>query len=666
MSLPASQNKRHRYAVLLIHTGSPVDLSFVEVWRYLRLKLGGERLIDPMLSWLWTPILHLCILPWQVRSVQRTHRILWVHNGNAITTSGKEELEPLSVHQSGPQNVVPTLGQTAVFGEDACRQLSVSPSPAASPRSCESGSPNDSGPAPLKCGAEMPSAADTAEPPQAFSKPTTSTPIPMLHFSPTSSIQTPNFSGMAHNGASVPQPRDFSLLAGGRPDKSNCSACVYFTSRLASNLQLYFEQQFEALDLDAAVQVECAFLYQKGSVDRALEKFQLLGDYSNMSDSLGDPVVVQKDHLILLPLLPQYNPVGTARSFDAVMRSAFFQHVPRIPSLHFISSYCTSKTFLSSMELHIRSFFRQFGTPAWLFIAFPSALQMALLGKHNTPHSELTFDRDREYRMYEKECFKTFVHLRHMLGLPRTISSLYGSPECGDYMFSSQSSVSPPQAALFHDSYLSDDVRMDSTGAGLPPLRSPASQQQLYTPRGASTNSAPCSSRYPTLSPYPVSRIRLVFVPPQSSASTVPPNRANRQRAASPEKKGQIPSYLSHTVIRDAYRTDRRLYAEERKQKDGGDSSNSPLKPSPHSHGPTPRASVRDRVYVVCPGAVIDDESTLIGVQQKVVQQCEGLWKEVKYIPTLNDSAVHVKLLSGLLSEELKFPPSSSSKSTAS
>ncbi|KAG5490646.1 hypothetical protein JKF63_00768 [Porcisia hertigi] len=61
------------------------------------------------------------------------------------------------------------------------------------------------------------------------------------------------------------------------------------------------------------------------------------------------------------------------------------------------------------------------------------------------------------------------------------------------------------------------------------------------------------------------------------------------------------------------------------------------------------------RAYVVCPGVAVDDVNTLWTIEQRLCPHFQRIgWKEVRYIPALNDSSAHVEMLAAVISSHMQ------------
>lgn len=278
--LDAKNNRRHRYAVLLLHAGGPARLSYPSVWSYLDQHLSSRRVVDIIPQWMWQPILLAVVLPLRLKEARKTYSSSWIRTG--------------SVRSSIP---------------------------------------------------------------------------------------------MGSNG------RPLNPNAGATP-------CVFYAAQLAKRVQTALEERVEAAgyDADVAVQVEVGFVHQRGSVNEALQRFQLLGNYAGLVDSEQKPAVVMEEHLVVLPLYPQYDSMHAGAAFDGLVRAGFFAN-RTIPHLEFIRSYCDHRAYIRALEEHVRGYFGENGAPDWLFVVFNGVPQRVV----------------QDGDCYQVECQRTYQALRHAL-----------------------------------------------------------------------------------------------------------------------------------------------------------------------------------------------------------------------------------------------------------
>lgn len=63
----------------------------------------------------------------------------------------------------------------------------------------------------------------------------------------------------------------------------------------------------------------------------------------------------------------------------------------------------------------------------------------------------------------------------------------------------------------------------------------------------------------------------------------------------------------------------------------------------------------RPTAYIVCPGVALDDVATLWTIEKRLCQQCRHWgWKDVQYIPAMNDTDAHVSTLAKVLAPHLQ------------
>lgn len=162
--------------------------------------------------------------------------------------------------------------------------------------------------------------------------------------------------------------------------------------------------------LEAAIQVEVAFWGQRGSIDSALERFRHLGNYAGVVDDQDRPMKVEDEHLIVLPLYPQYCSTTSAVAFDAVMGSKYFARHRTVPHLHYIRSYCHHACYIQALEEQIRQFICVHGIPDWLCVVFERCQRRLVT----------TGD------CYQSECVRSFQLLRDALSQEHHVASPLG------------------------------------------------------------------------------------------------------------------------------------------------------------------------------------------------------------------------------------------------
>lgn len=316
--LPLQQNKRTRYAVLLVHTGGPADGSWCEMWRYLSVKFTVES--SSLLKWLWDPVIRLCIAPLHVAKAQQLHESMWIVKGQRPRPSIEKEQRQLQEQKEDGSSVASS---------------------------------------------DVEERTQTADP--------------------------------------TDDDDEESLLA--LPQR--CMPSVYYVTLLAQRVQQMIQGRLSRYP-NVAVQVECAFAYQPGSMEAAIQRFHLQGDLSNRSHTASSSV--REEHLIVLPLLPQYSPAIT----PYIYRSTLFSHAVLrnsvTPNVHFLSRYGSNPHYILALERHIRQAFFSSGPPQYLFLVFP------MLRRDDVEH--------------RCECFRTFVYLQRVLQKSRS-SSRQASPREG-------------------------------------------------------------------------------------------------------------------------------------------------------------------------------------------------------------------------------------------
>jgi protoheme ferro-lyase len=184
---------------------------------------------------------------------------------------------------------------------------------------------------------------------------------------------------------------------GGNPDRRRTAggsvvtaAVVASAEQLAHLLEKWMHHKLMDRD-DVSVQVEVGFYHRSGSVEAALERLQLRGNYGkDARDSSGAPIVVESESLIVLPLYPQHKAELTGTVWDAVMRSPYFQRHHSIPNVHFIRNYAYNEVYLDTWHRHIRSYMGRHGTPDWLFVVF-HRMQKSMTASEDTYREEYTY-----------------------------------------------------------------------------------------------------------------------------------------------------------------------------------------------------------------------------------------------------------------------------------
>lgn len=650
--IPADQNRRTRYAVLLLHTGGPADVSWIHIWNFLRHKLSGKRLVDPIPSWLWTPFLHLCVLPWRVFSAQQAQKSMWIYHSDPIVDA---YAQPDAFHHPDqPDNVEETR-------ESPC-------SPAGSPSSLCGSSEREGGKKVDPFSLNLPRVQPLNMVSASAMRNRHHTHL-IENVSPSSVVGVSGTARTVFNSAMNAGNKKHIESGICKPVSRGYSPSVYYTAKLCYKVQQLLELRLKEHE-DIAVQVECAFAYQGGSIEKALERFHLLGDYSRTVDTDGRPALVREEHLLLLPLFPQYSSVVTSTIYDIVMQSAFFQKSLKIPHIHFRSTYCANPHYIVAMERHIRGYFHQHGPPSWLFVVFSSALKGFLEGDN----------------VYEEECCRTFAYLRRVLGKRREIGS-GRSVQATTPSFSDGGAAADPLGA--HRSHSMSD-----------------SEYGTRPPTAVGLISGRDSMGYDC--PFPTQRIRLIFLPNGSNEMTdadhtsqgdtmgeivsVPGADGNQGAAPSLSEQHKnafqrlklIDPHDPHRVIRSAWEEEkvdgisiplpscRAGYVINPSMSDCSfyslPSGKESAKGKNYITTPFDRRTVLSaavppstqggsaggKVFVVCPGAVVEDVNTLLTVQKKVIQECEKWWSQVSYIPALNDSQSHTELVLELLAEWVK------------
>ncbi|CCW63860.1 unnamed protein product [Phytomonas sp. EM1] len=197
---------------------------------------------------------------------------------------------------------------------------------------------------------------------------------------------------------------------GGPAQSSNTNGqamCVYHLLVLVQYLQKLMTDLLPRLlpalpPGEVSVQVEVAFSSQPRSVDAALERFHFLGNYTGVKDSNQAAACVEEEHLMVLPLYPQYSSVHTAVAFDAITHSNYFTAHRTVPHLHFLRSYATRPAYLHALTTSITRYCAAKGAPDWIFVVFEGLSRRFITSGD----------------CYQVECHRTFTALRAALSTP--------------------------------------------------------------------------------------------------------------------------------------------------------------------------------------------------------------------------------------------------------
>jgi len=100
------------------------------------------------------------------------------------------------------------------------------------------------------------------------------------------------------------------------------------------------------------VTIDYAMRYGKPSIANTLQKFQQQG----------------VDHLVVLPLYPQYAGPTTGSTFDALTKE--LQHWRYIPAIHFLNSYHHNPLYIKALAATVREHIANFGKPDKLVLSY--------------------------------------------------------------------------------------------------------------------------------------------------------------------------------------------------------------------------------------------------------------------------------------------------------
>ncbi|CCW69914.1 unnamed protein product [Phytomonas sp. Hart1] len=150
---------------------------------------------------------------------------------------------------------------------------------------------------------------------------------------------------------------------------------------------------------EISLQIEVAFFSQPRSLDAALERFHFLGNYTSVKDNKEVSACVEEEHLVVVPLYPQYSSVHAGVAFDALTNSSYFAAHRTIPHLHFLRSYATKTAYINALTTSIRRYCAAHGSPDWLFVVFEGLSRRFITSGD----------------CYQVECQRTFTALRTAL-----------------------------------------------------------------------------------------------------------------------------------------------------------------------------------------------------------------------------------------------------------
>nr|AEM25314.1 ferrochelatase [Phytomonas sp. JMPA-2011] len=327
------------------------------------------------------------------------------------------------------------------------------------------------------------------------------------------------------------------------PSSPGHAVCVYHLLILVQYLQKLVADLIPRLlphlpPGEVSVQVEVAFSSQPHSLDAALERFRLLGNYTGVRDSQQGRACVEEEHLVVLPLYPQYSSVHTAVAFDALTNAGFFTAHRTVPHLHFLRSYATRPAYLHALTAAIARFHATHGPPDWLFVVFEG------LSRRFVTSGDC----------YQVECHRTFTALRAALANPSTAG---GEGEEGNHGIAA------------------NRMTISFLDWGVEPCLEPSTRHVV----------AGIASQ--------MRRIGLGLTDAKDGA----------------EKEGEGEGWKK----------------------------------------------ALGTAYFVCPGIAVDDNRSLQLVQKELCELCLELgWQRAEYIPALNESREHVKMLASIISEYVR------------
>lgn len=152
---------------------------------------------------------------------------------------------------------------------------------------------------------------------------------------------------------------------------------------------LYSEQQLQKLQAHyetmhpGQIQVELAMRYGEPSIESALSRFNHVG----------------VEHLVVLPLYPQYSGTTTASMWDAV--STGLARYRWLPHIHFISRYFKHPAYIQALVQSIQEYQQEQGIPDILVFSY-----------HGIPQRYVDAGDS-----YEDECHRTSQLVAEALGL---------------------------------------------------------------------------------------------------------------------------------------------------------------------------------------------------------------------------------------------------------
>ncbi len=109
---------------------------------------------------------------------------------------------------------------------------------------------------------------------------------------------------------------------------------------------------------------------------------------------------LQIQHLVVLPLFPQYSSTTTAAAYDALARA--LSKSRQIPSVYFIREYGLEAYYIQALVLHISSYWKENGRSEYLLFSFHG------IPKRNEDLGDT----------YPEQCRKTALQVANLLKMP--------------------------------------------------------------------------------------------------------------------------------------------------------------------------------------------------------------------------------------------------------
>ncbi|MCL9782850.1 ferrochelatase [Vibrio sp. S4M6] len=119
-----------------------------------------------------------------------------------------------------------------------------------------------------------------------------------------------------------------------------------------SPLLVHSKNQVDKLESKLGLPVELGMTYGVPSIASGIDKLIARG----------------VEHLIILPLYPQYSATTTAAVSDAVFRA--FKTVKTIPTYHFVRDYCTSPSYIKALAASVRKHWQTNGKGDYLLCSY--------------------------------------------------------------------------------------------------------------------------------------------------------------------------------------------------------------------------------------------------------------------------------------------------------